>query len=463
MKSAAWLLLVLLPACGASDAAPPPTPRNVLLISLDTLRADHCGFMGHTRPTTPFLDELAARGVVLANHFSHSNNTLTSHASLLTGLDPLTHRVEHETGTSERHGLAPGFVTLAEAFQANGWSTAAFTAHKAWLSARFGLDQGFDVMDAEWRDANAVGAKFLEWYDAHQPQRLFAFLHFFDAHSDVEAWGARLPYESSAELVQRLAGPPPPGFTGRREVEPLKGCCTDWLRAVHEGHEPLPEAHREYVERLYDAGIAKLDADLRRFFAELEARGLLEDALVVVTSDHGEEFGEHGGMLHYGWTDELLHVPLVVLATGLAPRRLEHVTRAIDVAPTLAELARLELPPGAFAHGQSLAATLTQGTPVGDGLLVLGAPGLRLVQGGRYKLVEPQTGPALYDLDAGEDTNLIDRPGRPARIADTLRARLRVLEAEAAALRARTLEAAGPFVPSAAEIDARRLRELGYL
>ena len=274
-KSVAWLAGASLAALvvgylpfGAMAAEGPP--RNVLLISIDTLRADHCGFLGYDKPTTPFLDGLAERGVVFENHMVHSNNTLLSHASILTGLPPQAHDTyDNGAEASERHALGPGYRTLAEAFQMAGYTTAAFTGHPVWLGSDFGLDQGFDVHESGWVMAPETSKRFLSWYDETRPKRMFCFLHFYDVHSEAATSPDSLPYDSSPELIERFAGPRPEGWTGRAKGHP-DYTASRYLNMVTYGLETLGTGHLEYVIGLYDAGLRKLDDDLAALFGQLE-------------------------------------------------------------------------------------------------------------------------------------------------------------------------------------------------
>ena len=338
-------LLPGLTACSGEAAAADAAPKHVLLISLDTLRADRTGFGGHSQPTTPFLDSLAARGVVFEDHNSNSNCTLPSHASMLTGLLPPSHGVRISTEVGESlHVLAPDVVTLAERFQEAGYATAAFTAHPVWLNEEYGFGQGFDHFETDWRLADETIESFLEHVDQNQAARSFTFLHFFDIHSDGEGDDAREIYKAGPEWIERFAGPAPEGFTGASADGSV--AASEWLGTLGSigGAPPLSDHVTSYLEGLYDAGLASLDAKLAALFDELEERDLLDETLVVITSDHGEGFGEHGTFLHGGYYAEISHVPLVIVPParfGVAPHRVESRTQSTDLAPTLLELCRL--------------------------------------------------------------------------------------------------------------------------
>lgn len=460
---------MLLAACGGSRKSPPEgAPQHVILISLDTLRADRCGFNGYTKPTTPFLDSLAAQGVTFENHFSNSNNTLISHASMLTGLVPAAHATIDGGGEHKRRRLADAYDTLAERFRDAGYTTAAFTAHPAWLAKTFGLEQGFDHLESEWWDAASNSRAFLRWLDRESPEHLFAFLHFYDAHSEAGGRGGVLPYDSSAELIAQFAGPTPAGFTGTVTATPYM-CCSRFLRAINEGEEPLPPPeHLRFISGLYDAGIAKLDADLASLFAELRRRGMLERTLVVITSDHGEEFMEHGQLLHGGYHDEIARVPLIVLPPfGPKTRaaRITAVTRSIDIAPTMLDFAGL--PP--IGQGRSLRAAIVNGDALTDGDVLFGTSILRARDAqGFCKLGQETDLQFFYDLasDPGEQANLLGSDGfeqRSKARLEAMRERLAALQKTAQGIANSMAAKGGDAKPTlGAGHDQEELDKLGY-
>lgn len=456
------IALVALAACSGEEGGT-PRPRYVFLISLDTVSAEHCSFYGYDKATTPFLAELGARGAVFERHVVNSNNTLKSHGAMLTGMLPSAHDA-YDRGEDGRNALAPEYETLAERFRDAGYATVGVATHASWLSKAFGMDQGFEHFDSEWRDAPENTAAFLDWYDLEQPERFFAFLHYFDAHSDGSEPGDQ-PYEAPQELIDRFAGPRPADYTGS---------CKDRLGRDYHGSKALailanpwrelPPDHLAYLRGTYDAGLAQLDADLRTLFAQLDERGLLDEALVVVTSDHGEEFKQHLGLLHQQWYDEVMRVPLIVLLPGErtpAVPRVTDLTRSIDLAPTILELAGIE--PLALAQGRSFASTLIDGTPFpyGDTLfeyLILRARDDQ----GEYKAHADPAMKEFYDLDRdpGERNNIYETtaPERLAEAQERFQALLEESELVKKAVSAR--DDGGPEM-SAEELE--RLRALGYL
>ncbi len=363
------LLLGLLACSGGDRASGGGPPRHVLLISLDTLRADHLGYNGYPHPTSPFLDELASRAVVFENHFSNSNCTLPSHASMLTGLHYATHGVfPGKTADKKFHVLPESIPTLAQRLREAGYRTSAIVNHEAWLNPTYGFDKGFDSFTTRWGHAPETVDEHLAAVDQARAEGrgdepTFSFLHFFDVHSDN--WNGPspcYPYQSSEELIAEFAGPRPEGFTG---CIPDGACASIYLKAVSRHRLPLPEEHLEYLVGLYDAGIAQLDAELRRLFAGLEQRGLLDETLVVITADHGEEFFEHEQLLHDGLHDEVTRIPLMILApksAKITPRGVTSITQSTQITPTILDLCGQE----PIGQSPSLAAAVMAGDSPAD-------------------------------------------------------------------------------------------------
>lgn len=453
-------------ACGDGARTPAANaPRHVILISIDTLRADHIGAYGYAKPTTPFLDSLAKDGVSFEQQMSNSNNTLASHASILSGLVPMAHGTRDGGTDATRFPLASSVDTLAERMSDAGYTSAAFTAHPAWLGRAFGLGQGFEHLESEWWNAKDLSRAFLRWLDSESPSHLFAFLHFYDVHSDMGGPGVSLPYQSDPEFIERFADPRPADFTGTVPGKDYQ-CCSRWLQAANKGEFAISPAQLEYVRGLYDAGLAQLDHDLATLFAELRRRGYLDGALIVVTSDHGEEFWEHGQMMHGGFHDEIAHVPLIIvppLGTSMKSRTISSVTRSIDIAPTIADFVGAP----SLGSGRSLKSAFVDGTALGDGEVMFLESVLRANDArGAFRYVEDENHPQLWDLhlDPGEQSELLASDPDQETLARAKAAHARLLELRDAArdFESKTRARSTTLPAKLSSEQEERLKGLGY-
>lgn len=332
-RAAAILVLSLFGGIGCErPAAPTPsnTRSNVLLISIDTLRADRLGAYGYDVETSPNLDRLAKRSRVFERAYAQSHHTLVSHASLFTSLYPMSHRA-----TPSRK-LAASFRTLAEVLRDNGYATAAFATNPGWFSVDSGMAQGFDVFDSRWRNAERNNALIFDWLeDAREPWLLFA--HYYDAHSD---WGD-VPYETKPPHDRLL---PADSGDGRHCLD--GDCGTRFLQALNQVDQGPDRKLVEAISQQYDAGVAYVDDQVGRLLAEIDRRGLAERTIIVVTSDHGEEFAEHGRFLHGQLYEEVARIPLLVaLPTDTSTVRDDRVVGSIDVAPTIFDALGIESEP----------------------------------------------------------------------------------------------------------------------
>jgi arylsulfatase A-like enzyme len=312
---------------------------SVLLICIDSLRADHLGCYGYSRSTSPTLDSLASRGCLFSRAIAQSSWTLPSHASLFTSLYVKSHGVD-----SGRTALRPDADTLAEILRRNGYLTAAFVTAPT-LTPQFGLAQGFDLYDARCsgRDAAEIygdrtnpcvhrGA--VQWLRRWGNAPFFIFLHYWDVHFD---YNPPAPYDTLFDPEYRGT------FDGKDFLE------DDRIRPG------LPARDLEHLVALYDGEIAHTDRYLGMLFAEIRRLGLGANTHVIVTSDHGDEFLEHGAKGH-GHTlfQELIHVPLIWVEAGRnsGPATVERPVRAIDIGPTILDLLGLSVPP--TMEGRSL-------------------------------------------------------------------------------------------------------------
>ena len=346
----ACALLVLAPSCGdggtgggeARSSASTPArdgPRGAILISIDTLRADHLGCYGYERETSPAIDGLAARGALFEDVVSSAPWTIPAHMSMLTGLYPRSHGVDE-------HGkvLPAETKTLAEHLSAQGFATAAIVNGP--MLARQNFARGFQeytFVPSRGRGrpeptlpvgshAVEVLARARDWLAKHRARRFFLFLHLYDVHSD---------YAPAPEFRAQFARP----YDG-----PVDG-TTKQLHAYLKRTEGVPDWGPEdarHLIDLYDAEIRQIDGALGEFIAYLESSGLAGETALVLTSDHGEEFLERGGVLH-GPTmhREVLHVPLLFAGPGIAGgMRYRGEASPVDLFPTLTRLLGVSTPPG---------------------------------------------------------------------------------------------------------------------
>jgi len=405
----------------------PSLRPNLLLITIDTLRADHVGAYGYAAAETPALDRLAREGVRFERAVSAVPLTLPSHATILTGRTPPHHGLRNNGAGA----LPANRPTLATALSEAGYRTGAFVGSFV-LDHRFGLSRGFDVYDDEIardasgmrsleaeRPASEVADRALAWLGRVAEDRaapFFGWVHFYDAHA---------PY-----------------------VPP----------------EPYASRHRD---ALYDGEVAFVDAQVARLLEFLDRRGLAGSTLVAVASDHGEALGEHGelthGLLLY---EPTLRVPLILRGHGLpAGKSVAAPVGLVDLAPTLAGLlgARFETPgtspSGPPLDGRDLSAALTSGREPAETAVYseteyprsFGWSGLSALRRGRVKYISAPR-PELYDLsrDPQEAVNGL-APG--ARRADL----------EAALSTMREGAAVPGAVPGRADETAARLASLGYI
>ncbi len=331
------VLALFLPAAASDNTQP-----NILLISMDTTRADALSCYGSPPdipralpPTTPVLDGIAARGSRFTSFYAHAPTTLSSHASMLTGLDPHAHGVV-------RNGfpLSPDLDTLPEALQRAGYRTIGIIGSSA-LSADMGLSQGFDVYDDRLTERQSIQYEDRAEHVVHRTiqalstatttQPTFLFVHFFDPHGPFSAPQPFTDRWVDPDYSGRFAGS---GFVRRQAV-----------RALRNGD--LTSADRDYIASRYLAEVSYVDAEIGRLLAYLDAQGFLQHAVVIVTADHGETLSEHP---KHAWSHGFdvdtgaTRVPLIIAPFGMS-LGIDRVVRRTygmrDLAPAIARIAKL--------------------------------------------------------------------------------------------------------------------------
>jgi len=426
-----------------SKKPPQKPPVQVLLISVDTLRTDVAGSVFGGDLETPHLDRLATEAEIWTGHYAAANWTKPSHASMLTGYYPSTHRAQ-----LLKQAMDPAIPTLAERFRLAGFSTAALVFDCGWLSPRWGFSKGFDGYQvSRWRAGRQARAA-ANWVLAHRDEGFFFFLHTFEPHADRHV----LPYEAPGINQRVIAGDfGVDGFGCRQDL-----CSSRFLHGLVSGEIPFEPKDAEILRHTYGAGAQYLDESLGTLFDSLRRSGMWDQMLIVVTSDHGEEFMEHGGLGHTTLFDEIVRVPLFIKwpdgDRGGVENRMP--CSAVDLAPTLLEFAGLPIGdlPGAPLHRRGEKAPVLIGTL--DRAVV--------VDGYKAIFGYPNEPPLLFHLtdDPGELTNLA--ASDPDRLS-TLEELVSIKKEEALALHRRIGSGLENKEVVLSPVERERLEAFGYL
>jgi arylsulfatase A-like enzyme len=449
-------ILLVLGALSCGKSAPP----NVVLVLVDTLRADRLGAYGDQRGLTPFLDELSSRGTVFTNAYAPSSWTIPSVASLFTSRYPSQHNA-----TNFKAVLSDDEVTLAEKLAARDYRSGGVSANFL-IAPQAGFAQGFQ----DWQvlvpasglkvRGDQVRAAGLAWVDRavrpQAPRPLLLYLQYMEPHS---------PYEPPALHAARWQ----PADATAEQVKQ----ANDKMNAVR--FNDISPAEATLLESLYDAEVAAADDELRLMFEALERRGVLNNAVVIITADHGEEFREHGAELGHGTSlfEPVVRIPLIVVAPGSGGGPpVSDLVSLTDVAPTILDLVGAE--PEPRFEGRSLVPLLTRQTgwrawfggaaPVArDVVLELPPTGSKfdvrrqqagLVHGREKLLVDRKGGTQLFDLDTdpGEQTPLAS-DARSAALQQALTTQLGQLAGRANP---------EPGLQTIDDASKEKLRALGY-
>jgi arylsulfatase A-like enzyme len=461
-RLAALTLAFLTASCGAPERTPRP---SIVLVSIDSLRADHVGCYGYPKPTTPAIDAVAAGGVRFASAVSTTSWTLPAHAAMFTGLYDSTHGL-----ISNGLALSESLKTLAEVLRDAGYQTAGFYGGP-YLHPDFGLAQGFETYEScmmpplaaldgpqiraasqqpsQPAHADVTSPRTVEkveaWSRKADPRPFFAFVHLWDVHYD---------YIPPPEYVDMFD----PDYQGHLDA---RGYMLN--KAIRPGMDPRDFQH---LLALYDGEIRFTDDHLSRILALLaQEAGGADELLVVITADHGDEFFDHGGKGHQRTLyDEVIRVPLVVRWPGhIAPGKvIDEQVRLIDLMPTLCAAASVDLPGG--VQGRNLLPLLAAHGPLhGEpALSELHVPPyeLRALRSDGFKLISRHHGTQLdaYDLaqDPRETTRLPETDPRIARD----RTKLSELVERSVGLREK-LEADPRMVVTSPDLQ-QMLKALGY-
>jgi arylsulfatase A-like enzyme len=385
---------------------------NLVICVIDAARADHVGCYGYPRDTTPNIDRLAEHSLLFEQHFSNYTSTKPSTASLFTSQYPDTHLVNNE-----RPVLESAF-TMAQGLETAGFRTVLFSSNvkacpEVGIGCHFGEAysrselEGFTEQGERWQAPEPLLRAFDDWLGERRDSRFYAYLHFLPPH---------IPYKQPKVMTALFKGQEPPAY--RPED-------------YHPGEDyPFPIKEREFYANpplpdwinVYDANLRYGDWAVGEVERLLKKAGALENTLLIVTSDHGEAFGEHGYVYHGDPIhDEVTHIPLLIKfpGEGTRPRRFGALTETVDLLPTICDL--FEVPyPGEEVQGRSLAPLMAGVADRVNDHAFTRAPddyGRYMVRNLRYSLLLYGNGEwrALYDLEAdpGQNHDVMDQQPRP--------------------------------------------------
>jgi arylsulfatase len=409
MRATLTILILLLAGCGSEREHTADSLRahardmNVMLVILDAANPKHFSFMGYERETTPNLDRLAAEGVVFTHAYAQASATPLSMYSLMTSRYPILDEDQYPR-TGELAAVIPAAMpTLATWAVEEFPERAAFLA-SSWMREELGFHYGYstfeklyDEVDGGIVSADRVSDRFVDWLGAEPAGPWLSWMHYLEPHTPYtppEPWSSMFDPEMRGHTDGTEAG-----MAAYREATP-------------------PEEFRRNTVALYDGNIAWVDHQFGRVVDALKARGEWDRTIVIVTSDHGEAFWEHGVRGHGTHVyEEFVRIPLLIRVPGLAARRVDHVVELIDVTPTILDLAGVFVPAGSTA-GQSLVELMTGSAQGPDtayfrnhksGFIELG------VRRGPLKFHEyvVESRFELFDVerDPAEQTNLLEDPG----------------------------------------------------
>ena len=471
---------------------------NILLIAIDTLRADRLSCYGHTNKTTPVIDSLAKNGVVFTNCIASASWTMPSFGSIFTSVHPSGHGA-----ISYRHKLAPDLTTLAELLKSVGYHTAGFISNPT-LDRKFGFQKGFDHYDDKsiamrhgmnlYHEADfdklsinatvtshTVTDLAAHWLEKSREEPFFCFALYFDPH---DLYVPPIPYNTQFDkgYQGKMDGRNFRRFLNQRPKESLHFANSQRTGGTSIGAR-LPEnvsaRDLKRLNALYDGEICYTDHCIGRLLDKLRELKLFDNTLIIVTADHGEEFMDHGGVLH-GHTlyDEQIRVPLIVHHPASIPggRRIQQIVSHIDYLPTLCELVGSPVPEQAMGksfwpllkpdHRGAAQQDKTDRYAISESSV--GKVDLKSITSGRYKLVyEPDAERVfLYDrrADPGEHKDLSkEKQGVASMLLSMLRAEITAARKRCAEPPESGLSKDNKAKTKMDENLLRKLKSLGYL
>lgn len=423
---------------------------NVILIGIDTLRADHLGSYGYSRDTSPNIDRFASESILFENAIAQAVWTTPSFMSIMTALYPSVHKLQKHPETPK---LDESVVTLAQVLRANGYRTASFNGG-AYVSKEFGFDRGFDVYNSPPRDkiktiqVKTINDAALNWLSDNRDQKFFLFFHTYTVHT---------PYTPPASYGYKFFP------TYNKTTDKKYVLDKEYLNAIRAGKETITDDEIRKSIALYDGEINYVDDEVGRLLKALDHLGVSDNTVVIFTSDHGDEFLEHGSVGHASTAyQELIHVPLIIRFPGIENSRIKNLVQSIDIMPTILDALNITGPPQ--VQGVSLLPLIIEQKNVNPYAYNEGGQNgeIKAIIGEdlkwKYILNVENKHEELYDLenDPSEQNNLIDE--RP-EIAENLREELSKRIEENGRL-------AESYFTSAAELEnetKEALKALGYI
>ncbi len=384
-------------------------PPNVLLISLDACRARNLSSYGYHRQTSPFLDKITEKGIRFSHAFVNTHGTTPSHTTILTSLYQETHRVEFhgKANRPSQDKIPPTALMLQEVLKKNGYVTLSVN-DGAQLGRQYGFDRGFVEFDDDGKGAKTGTEKMValirKYISSDRP--IFAFYHTYEIHS---------PYFPPRKYL-KMFGDFQSAFVPSSQ---------NLLHSINSAKQDLNDQDLDFLRASYDAGIRFTDDMLKHMFKELNELGFFKNYLLIITADHGEEFAEHGGLLHRGLLyDELLHVPLIITGTDVSKGKVDdRMVSSVDIAPTILDYLNISPPP--LMEGKNLLARSTDTKDMEDAVFSQYGRLRYSIRTDRWKLIENMRSHKieLYDFehDPGERTNLaINKPEEVAKLTSRL-------------------------------------------
>ena len=304
---------------------------NFILINIDSLRADHMGIYGYSKNTTPFLDSLAKQGIVFKTAITPAYLTFQTDASILSGLYPSENGVQ-VWGNPIRDNL----YLLPQILDIYDYKTAAFVSPSLWEF--FGFNKKFDeyYLTQEMKNIAIVSPKIINWLKNHQLVNHFLFWHIYDVH---------LPYNTIQTDYKGIFSQPGSwDWAAQMPGKIKKRGLIDQTQYI------LSDVDKAYLIDCYDEGIAYVDSELKKFFEQMQQLPSYKNTIIIISSEHGEDLGEHGFFFHRDLYDVNIHVPLIIIAPGFSPKSINTPVSLLDIMPTILDLAKIPVPQNIEDH-----------------------------------------------------------------------------------------------------------------